>query len=141
MELSSIQYIRGTITMTESPILTLRQIVKTNLTEFTKQHPLIQIEHITSTFTTIFGAQMIKLRVIKYALTPHPGLKDIQISQYCKACTNSEFFNCSRSGYCIHQDLKCDGHPQCPDNEDEDYILCKDEYIKKHSQSIYKLQM
>ena len=42
----------------------------------------------------------------------------------CAACTNEKYFNCSRSGTCLHPDLKCDGHPQCPDNEDEDYEMC-----------------
>merc|ERR1712079_888773 len=49
----------------------------------------------------------------------------------CAACTNEKYFKCSRSKKCIHPDLKCDGHPQCPDNEEEDYVLCRDEYFEK----------
>ena len=43
--------------------------------------------------------------------------------------TGDKFFNCSRSNTCIHPDLECDGHPQCPDNEDEDYGLCRQKYF------------
>ena len=49
----------------------------------------------------------------------------------CIACENEKYFKCSRSDYCIHPDLKCDGHPQCPDNEDEDFEMCKTEYFYK----------
>ena len=49
----------------------------------------------------------------------------------CVACTGEKFFNCSRSNTCIHPDLVCDGHPQCPDNEDEDYELCRKKYFNK----------
>ena len=49
----------------------------------------------------------------------------------CLSCTNENYFMCSRSNHCVHADLKCDGHPQCPDNEDEDFYLCKHEYFRK----------
>ena len=32
---------------------------------------------------------------------------------------------------CIHEKLKCDGHPQCDLSEDEDLTLCKEEYFNK----------
>ena len=47
----------------------------------------------------------------------------------CIACTNPNFFPCSEM--CLHPDLVCDGHPQCPNNEDEDFTLCKDTYFSK----------
>ena len=39
----------------------------------------------------------------------------------CNACTNEKYFHCNSSEihHCIHPDLVCDGHPQCPNNEDE----------------------
>ena len=49
----------------------------------------------------------------------------------CVACTKEKFFNCSRSNTCIHPDLECDGHPQCLDNEDEDYEMCWKKYFEK----------
>ena len=49
----------------------------------------------------------------------------------CIACSGDKFFNCSRSNTCIHPDLECDGHPQCPDNEDEDYDMCRQKYFDK----------
>ena len=50
----------------------------------------------------------------------------------CIACTNKDYFRCGNSGICIHPRLRCDGHPQCPGNEDEDYLMCmdRDTYIK-----------
>ena len=48
----------------------------------------------------------------------------------CLACTNSSYFLC-RSGHCLHPDLVCDGHPQCPGGEDEDLSKCYDKYIRK----------
>lgn len=42
----------------------------------------------------------------------------------CVACTGEKYFKCSRSNTCIHPDLECDGQPQCPDNEDEDFERC-----------------
>ena len=49
----------------------------------------------------------------------------------CIACKNVTYFNCSRSNTCIHPDLECDGHPQCPNNEDEDYEMCWQKYFDK----------
>ena len=42
----------------------------------------------------------------------------------CVACTGEKYFKCSRSNTCIHPDLECDGQPQCPDKEDEDFERC-----------------
>ena len=32
---------------------------------------------------------------------------------------------------CVHKDLVCDGHPQCLNNEDEDFDTCKTKWIEK----------
>ena len=48
----------------------------------------------------------------------------------CIACTNEEYFHCPGSNTCIHPSLKCDGHPQCPGNEDENYQMCKQKYFE-----------
>ena len=49
----------------------------------------------------------------------------------CISCRNKNYFNCYLSGKCIHLDLKCDGHPQCPRGEDEEYEMCKKDYFRK----------
>ena len=49
----------------------------------------------------------------------------------CTACTNPDYFNCTKSGKCVHPDLRCDGHPQCEYGEDEDLATCHKEYIKR----------
>ena len=53
----------------------------------------------------------------------------------CKACENPEYFQCIQSGQCIHPDLVCDLHPQCTNGEDEDFLMCKEEYniLHKHN--------
>ena len=48
----------------------------------------------------------------------------------CQACSNSSYFLCPKSGQCVHPDLKCDGHPQCVEGEDEELSMCYDEFIK-----------
>ena len=50
----------------------------------------------------------------------------------CVACTNPEYFNCTKSGQCVHPNLECDGHPQCTEGEDEDLEKCYTEYVKNH---------
>ena len=50
----------------------------------------------------------------------------------CKACSNPLYFKCDKSNTCLHPHLKCDGHKQCPNGEDEDLNMCKREYIKKN---------
>ena len=47
----------------------------------------------------------------KSCAAPGPG---------CVACENKEYFLCEKSGFCIHPQLRCDGHAQCPHHEDED---------------------
>ena len=42
----------------------------------------------------------------------------------CIACTNKDYFRCRNSSLCIHPRLRCDGHPQCPEYDDEDYRMC-----------------
>ena len=32
----------------------------------------------------------------------------------CVACTNPDYFICTKSGQCVHPDLVCDGHPHSP---------------------------
>ena len=54
----------------------------------------------------------------------------------CVACTNPDYFNCTKSNKCLHPDLVCDGHPQCEDGEDEDLDKCYTKYVK--NQVIYK---
>ena len=49
----------------------------------------------------------------------------------CVACTNTDYFLCAQSGLCLHPDLLCDGHPQCPGGEDEEIKMCHQSYIKK----------
>ena len=48
----------------------------------------------------------------------------------CKACTDSAYFICdsARNKTCLHPDLVCDGHPQCPGGEDEDLDKCHKNY-------------
>ena len=48
----------------------------------------------------------------------------------CIACTNKDYFRCRNSSLCIHPRLLCDGHPQCPENDDEDYRMCNKTYIE-----------
>ena len=47
----------------------------------------------------------------------------------CVACTNPEYFHCTEAGLCVHPDLECDGHPQCPGGEDEGLEKCHKKYI------------
>ena len=49
----------------------------------------------------------------------------------CQACTNPSYFICKNSGICLHPDLVCDGHPQCPGAEDEDLDSCLERYVSK----------
>ena len=49
----------------------------------------------------------------------------------CVTCQNPEYFQCKKSGKCIHPDLHCDGHPQCSDSEDEDLGKCYQKYLKR----------
>ena len=48
---------------------------------------------------------------------------------HCDACTNPAYFNCTESGKCLHPELECDGHPQCPHGEDEKLETCHQKYI------------
>ena len=48
----------------------------------------------------------------------------------CTACSNTTYFRCTESDQCVHPDLRCDGHPQCPGGEDEDLETCRFNYIK-----------
>ena len=52
----------------------------------------------------------------------------------CVACSNSSYFSCFKSGHCIHPELVCDGHPQCPNGEDENLDLdnCHKKYIENN---------
>ena len=47
----------------------------------------------------------------------------------CVACTNPDYFKCSNSLTCLHPDLVCDGHPQCPERDDENLKKCHQHYI------------
>ena len=46
-------------------------------------------------------------------------------------CTNFSYFACRKLRQCVHPDLVCDGHPQCPEGEDEDLSTCPDEFSKQ----------
>ena len=48
----------------------------------------------------------------------------------CKACTNSSYFLCPKSGQCVHPDLECDGVPNCKEGEDENVSKCREKYLK-----------
>ena len=50
----------------------------------------------------------------------------------CQACTKDTYFKCKKSDICIHPDLYCDGHPQCPDAEDEVLDKCMDIYRQRN---------
>jgi hypothetical protein len=47
----------------------------------------------------------------------------------CKACSNRNYYQCEKSGQCIHPDLRCDMHPQCMFAEDEQG--CEKEYKER----------
>ena len=66
-------------------------------------------------------------------LDPHFCWSSCQVpGRGCEACTNTEkFFNCSRSGVCIHRDLLCDGHQHCRHGEDEQLDHCYDTYRER----------
>ena len=55
----------------------------------------------------------------------------------CAACKNASYFMCERSRMCLHPDLECDGHPQCPEGEDEDLERCLEKYIENKVVSKY----
>ena len=50
----------------------------------------------------------------------------------CSACTNKDYFHCKRHNVsvCLHPGLKCDGHPQCDEAEDEDMEECYETYYR-----------
>ena len=52
----------------------------------------------------------------------------------CVACSNSSYFSCFKSGHCVPHALVCDGHPQCPNGEDENLDLdnCHKKYIENN---------
>ena len=53
----------------------------------------------------------------------------------CLACTNQTYFICPESNQCIHPSLRCDGHPQCDQAEDEKQ--CRDQYLQNNVISRY----
>ena len=56
----------------------------------------------------------------KSCSTPGPG---------CTSCTNETYFQCSLSGLCLHPDMQCDGHSQCPFAEDENLNVCFERWV------------
>ena len=46
----------------------------------------------------------------------------------CTACTNPSYFSCTSANKCLHPQLVCDGHPQCPGGEDEQLDKCHIKY-------------
>ena len=55
--------------------------------------------------------------------------------QDCQACSNSSYFPCPKSGQCVHPDLRCDGHPQCTEGEDEDLSMCYEKKVLENEDS------
>ena len=55
--------------------------------------------------------------------------------QNCLACTNQTYFICLESNQCVHPSLRCDGHPQCDQGEDE--RQCRDQYFQNNVISRY----
>ena len=53
------------------------------------------------------------------------------------ACENQKYFKCTSASRCIHPDLVCDGHPQCPGGEDENLDDCHEKYIQDQIVSPY----
>ena len=47
----------------------------------------------------------------------------------CISCTNKDYFQCPLSGLCLHPDLRCDGHTQCPFAEDESLDVCFERWV------------
>ena len=88
------------------------------------------------------NSTLICLNKTQWLSTKDPSLSDPQNCQSscaipgtdCIACSNSSYFPCFKSGHCIPPELVCDGHPQCPNGEDENLDLknCHDKYIEKH---------
>lgn len=68
-----------------------------------------------------------------FILDPHNCSSSCQNpTRGCDACTNTEdYFNCTKSGVCIHKDLRCDGHEHCQHGEDEDYDTCLPTYTER----------
>ena len=58
----------------------------------------------------------------------------------CEACTNPDYFKCRSENICLHPDLRCDGHPQCPGAEDEDIIMCRKEKFRNKIETAFKCQ-
>ena len=58
----------------------------------------------------------------------------------CLACSNPNYFTCFKTNdICLHPDLECDGHPQCPGGEDEDRDICyKINHRGKFIQPVHK---
>ena len=55
---------------------------------------------------------------------------DSSLGLNCTACNNPSYYQCSSSNICLHPQLKCDGHPQCPGGEDEDLEECQESYVE-----------
>ena len=56
----------------------------------------------------------------------------------CEACTNPDYFPCTSEHICLHPDLRCDGHPQCPGAEDEDIVMCHEEKFRNKIETAFK---
>ena len=56
----------------------------------------------------------------------------------CVACQHEDFFHCNSTGFCIHMDLVCDGHPHpsCG-GDDEGADHCYEMYYKKRTVKRY----
>ena len=66
-------------------------------------------------------------------MDPHNCMSSCSNSSHglnCTACSNPSYFQCSSSDICLHPQLECDGHPQCPGGEDENLEKCQDKYVR-----------
>ena len=56
----------------------------------------------------------------------------------CVACQHEDFFHCPSTGFCLHKDLVCDGHPHpsCG-GDDEGADHCYEIYYKKRTVKRY----
>ena len=55
----------------------------------------------------------------------------------CTACTRPEYFRCTSANKCLHPKLECDGHPHCPEAEDEDPEKCYKNQFRNKIEKIY----
>ena len=60
------------------------------------------------------------------------------MSPDCEACSNPAYFRCTSDNICLHPELECDGHPQCPGAEDEDIDNCYQKKFRNKIETVFK---